>query len=334
MVRDVAGRVIPADAVQRRELTHPWRYAVQIEQDLLLEAVLHRACDADGFDRMAFIGGTCLHKLYGTAPRRYSEDLDFVWMGDGTPDDTLRNIADQSCNLGFDRVEVVTSAEARFPKVLFFYENHDGLPAKMKLETNTSLATALRGKVINRPLVTSNTWMNEASDIPCAPLEALAGMKIVAGSVRGKSRDIYDLHYMIEELGVSSSDAVAWAQKTRPEGWNPPRRHRYVKRTVRKPTYWDELNRYLPTNEHLQETDKEAMATVMLDVLEEIQRLDKKSNTHSHGGKRSSDGRRSSGTRKPSTTRYCGHGDRPCQRRVAPGKVCPVHRRPPRGKRG
>ena len=285
MVRDVAGRVIPPDAVHRRRLTHPWRHAVQIEQDLLLEAVLHRACDADGFEQMAFIGGTCLHKLYGTGPRRYSEDLDFVWMGDGTPDDTLRNIADRGGSLGFDRVEVVTSAEARFPKVLFFYENHDGLPAKMKLETNTSLATALRGKVIDRPLVTSSTWMNEASDIPCAPLEALAGMKIVAGSVRGKSRDIYDLHYMIEELGVSNSAAVTWAQKTRPKDWNPSRRHRYVKRTVRKPTYWDELNVYLSQDEAIQKTDKEAMTTVMIDVLEEIQRLDKKSNTHSHGVK-------------------------------------------------
>ena len=286
MVRDVAGRVIPPDAVQRRRLTHPWRHAAQVEQDLLLEAVLHRACEADGFDRMAFIGGTCLHKLYGTDPRRYSEDLDFVWMGDGTPDDTLRNIADQSDSLGFERVEVVASAEARFPKVLFFYENHDGLPAKMKLETNTTLAPALHGEVIHRPLVTHSTWLNEASDIPCAPLEALAGMKIVAGSVRGKSRDIYDLHYMIEELGVSISAAVAWAQKTRPKGWNPVRRHRYVKRTARKPTYWDELNRYLSDSEQVQETDKEAMSTVMLGALREIQRLDKESAAHSRGGDR------------------------------------------------
>ena len=176
--------------------------------------------------------------------------------------------------------------------------------------------------------MTHSTWLNEASDIPCAPLAALAGMKIVAGSVRGKSRDIYDLHYMIEELGVSSSAAVAWAQKTRPKGWNPSRRHRYVKRTTRKPTYWDELNRYLPTNEHVQETDKKAMTTVMLDALEDIQRLDNKSATHSHGGKRSS-----GGTRKLLTTRYCGHGDQRCQRRVAHGKVCPVHRRQPRGRR-
>lgn len=275
MVRDVARRVIPAEAISQWEATHPWQNAVQVEQDLLLEAVIHRAAEADSFDQLAFIGGTCLHKLYGPEPRRYSEDLDFAWMGDGAPDGALKEIADHSRSLDFERVEVVTSAEARFPKVLFFYENHDGLPAKMKLETNTSLAAALRGRVVSRPLATSNAWLSEASDIPCAPLAALAGMKIIAGSTRGKSRDLYDLRYMVEELGVSDDDAVAWALKMRPAGWNPARRHRHVMRTARRPGYWDELNGYLRNSEQVQEIDKEAMSDVMLDALTEIQRLDR-----------------------------------------------------------
>ena len=332
MVRDVAGRVIPKAAIRQQRLTHPWQRVVQVEQDLLLEAVLHRAAEADDFDQLAFIGGTCLHKLYGLGPRRYSEDLDFVWMGDGTPDDALRAIAANSRSLDFERVEVVTAAEARFPKVLFFYENHDGLPAKMKLEVNTSLATALRGRVVSRPLATSNEWLNEASNILCAPLTALAGMKIIAGSTRGKSRDLYDLRYMIEELAVSSTAAVAWAQKTRPARWNPARRHRYVKRTTRRPAYWDELNGYLRNSEQIQEADKEAMSTVMLDALTGIQRLDREAAARGRAGNRSSDSDRSDGGVPAPTTKYCGHGDRPCQRTVAAGKVCPVHRQPPRGR--
>ena len=330
MVRDVAGRVIPQSAIQQRTLTHPWRLDTQIEQDLLLEAVLHRAAEADGLDQFVFIGGTCLHKLYGPGPRRYSEDLDFVWLGEGTPDDALKAIADQSRSLDFERVEVVTSTEARFPKVLFFYEDHDGLPAKTKLEVNTILATSLRGQAVARPLATANEWLNEVSDIPCAPLAALAGMKIIAGSTRGKSRDLYDLRYMIEDLGVSPTAAVAWAQKTRPSGWKPARRHRYVKRTTRKPAYWDELDGYLPNIEQVQAADKEAMSAVMLDAVSEIQNLDKEAAESGRSRSRSSDSG-SSGDEVAPTTRYCGHGDRPCQRRVAAGKVCPVHRQPPRG---
>ena len=324
--------MIPQSAIRRWSLTHPWELDTQVEQDLLLEAVLHRAAEADGLDQFVFIGGTCLHKLYGPGPRRYSEDLDFVWMGEGTPDDALEEIADHSRSLDFERVEVVTSAEARFPKVLFFYENHDGLPAKMKLETNTSLTTALRGKAAARPLATANEWLDEASDIPCAPLAALAGMKIIAGSTRGKSRDLYDLRYMIEELGVSPTAAVAWAQKTRPSDWRPARRHRYVKRTTRKPAYWDELNGYLPNSEQVQTADKEAMSAVMLDALTEIQGLDREAVARSRGGDRSSGSGLSDGGVLALTTRHCGHGDRPCQRRVAPGKACPVHRQPPRGR--
>lgn len=269
--------MIPQDAINERRRTHPWRHVVQIEQDLLLEAVLHRAAQADSFDSMAFIGGTCLHKLYGQGPQRYSEDLDFAWLGDGPPDDALREIADHSRSLDFKEVEIVTSAEARFPKVLFYYENLNGLPAKMKLETNTNLAAVLRGRVEFRSLETSSSLLNEASEIPCAPLAALAGMKIIAGSVRGKSRDLYDLHYMIEELGVPITEAVTWAQQMRPPDWKPSRRYRYVIRSTRRPAYWDELNGYLTSNENLQESDQKAMTSVMLDALTVIQRFDKKS---------------------------------------------------------
>lgn len=323
--------MIPAEAIDAHSLTHPWRFADQVEQDLLLEAVLHRAAKTDSFDRMAFIGGTCLHKLHGLGPSRYSEDLDFAWLGNDTPDDALREIAEHSRSLGFDRVEVVTSEEARFPKALFFYENCDGLPAKMKLETNTNLAPALRERVVHRSLETSNTWLNELSDIPCAPLEALAGMKIIAGSTRGKSRDLYDLHHMITRLGVPAASAVKWAQRIRPPDWKPSRRHRYVGRATKRPRYWDELDGYLPADGHLQETDQQAMTSVMLDALTEIQRLDKEAAAHRSGKKRSS-GRDRSHDAPAAPTRYCGHGDRPCGRRVAPGKVCPVHGQPPRGR--
>lgn len=147
--------MIPQDAIIERGLTHPWRSVAKIEQDLLLEAVLHHAAQAGCLDSMAFIGGTCLHKLYGPGPQRYSEDLDFSWLGDGTPDDALQEIADIGRSLDFVRVDVVTSEEARFPKVLFYFENCMGGPAKMKLETNTNLATVLSDTVEVRTLETS-----------------------------------------------------------------------------------------------------------------------------------------------------------------------------------
>ena len=108
--------------------------------------------------------------------------------------------------------------------------------------------------------------------------------------------------------------------------------HRYVKRAVRKPKYWDELNGYLSEGEQVQENDKEAMSAVMLGALTEIQKPDKEAADRSRSIQRSSGGGRTAGDGLVPTTRYCGHGARPCQRRVASGKVCPVHGQSPSGR--
>ena len=64
--------------------THPWRRAEQVEQDLLLSRVLV-AIYSDTFlsGRLAFRGGTALHKLYFSPQVRYSEDIDLVQVAAG-----------------------------------------------------------------------------------------------------------------------------------------------------------------------------------------------------------------------------------------------------------
>lgn len=63
---------------------HPWRRAEQVEQDLLLSRVLV-AIYSDPFlsERLAFRGGTALHKLYFSPQARYSEDIDLVQVAAG-----------------------------------------------------------------------------------------------------------------------------------------------------------------------------------------------------------------------------------------------------------
>ena len=64
--------------------THPWRRTEQVEQDLLLSRVLV-AIYSDRFlaERLAFRGGTALHKLYFSPQARYSEDIDLVQVASG-----------------------------------------------------------------------------------------------------------------------------------------------------------------------------------------------------------------------------------------------------------
>ena len=67
-----------AHIVEWRSLV-PWISDAQVEQDLIISRALV-AIFQNPFlaARLAFRGGTALHKLYFDIPRRYSEDIDLV----------------------------------------------------------------------------------------------------------------------------------------------------------------------------------------------------------------------------------------------------------------
>jgi predicted nucleotidyltransferase component of viral defense system len=71
--------VIPkADIVAWRQFA-PWVNDAQVEQDLIISRTLVAIFQNPVLaERLAFRGGTALHKLYFDIPRRYSEDIDLV----------------------------------------------------------------------------------------------------------------------------------------------------------------------------------------------------------------------------------------------------------------
>src|SRR5665647_187586 len=71
--------VIPkADIVAWRQFA-PWVNDAQVEQDLIISrAIVAIFQNPVLAERLAFRGGTALHKLYFDIPRRYSEDIDLV----------------------------------------------------------------------------------------------------------------------------------------------------------------------------------------------------------------------------------------------------------------
>src|SRR5690606_32082647 len=57
----------------------PWQTNEQVEQDLVIcRALVEIFSDPFLSDRLAFRGGTALHKLYMQPQPRYSEDIDLV----------------------------------------------------------------------------------------------------------------------------------------------------------------------------------------------------------------------------------------------------------------
>lgn len=57
----------------------PWQEDFQVEQDLVIERAIMLIFDDPYLkSRLAFRGGTALHKLYLAPAARYSEDIDLV----------------------------------------------------------------------------------------------------------------------------------------------------------------------------------------------------------------------------------------------------------------
>lgn len=71
--------MIPRAYIQQWTAAAPWPDLRQVEQDLIISRAL---CDLFGNeiirDRIAFRGGTAIHKLMFAKPLRYSEDIDLV----------------------------------------------------------------------------------------------------------------------------------------------------------------------------------------------------------------------------------------------------------------
>lgn len=107
--------MIPAGAITAWSASRPWPNRAAIEQDR---------------------GGTCLHQVVLSNPRRYSEDLDSVrasHSGIGDLFDALREVADQ---IGLD----VTSTDVgTHPKLRMRASSEDdpAVMLRIKVEINT-----------------------------------------------------------------------------------------------------------------------------------------------------------------------------------------------------
>ncbi len=85
--------MISPDALGAWRVSHSWADDEQVEQDLIMTRVaVEIASHPELSDRLAWRGGTCLHKLFLPAPLRYSEDLDYVAYGLSVEDNDMRRL--------------------------------------------------------------------------------------------------------------------------------------------------------------------------------------------------------------------------------------------------
>ncbi len=199
--------MIPESAIIEWRETVPWADDAQVEQDLIICRALV-AIYQDEFlsKRLAFRGGTALHKLYLSPQPRYSEDIDLVQIAPepiGPIIDRLREVLSflgepHSRYRKKSNNTIVYRVESSIPPVA---------PIKLKVEINCREHFHVHDFETVHFKVESQ-WFSGECDILTYPLNELVGTKVRALYERRKGRDLFDLQRALQDDRLDANDVM------------------------------------------------------------------------------------------------------------------------------
>lgn len=191
-----------ADIVAWRQFA-PWVNDAQVEQDLIISRALVAIFQNPILaERLAFRGGTALHKLYFDIPRRYSEDIDLVQIISAPIGQVIDALQD-ALN-GF--LGVPKRKQTEQSVTLIYRLESEGPPIvqmRLKVEINTREHFTMEGYQ-KQPFAVQSRWFKGNCEITTYTLEELLATKLRALYQRRKGRDLFDLW-----LGLTEGKADA-----------------------------------------------------------------------------------------------------------------------------
>jgi Uncharacterized conserved protein len=198
---------IPELAITEWRSVVPWIDVKQVEQDLIICRALV-AIFSDDFlsERLAFRGGTALHKLYLSPQPRYSEDIDLVQVKSEPIKPTIDKLREVLSFLGEPKVKqkrnnntLIFRLESSVPPVL---------PIKLKVEINCREHFNVLG-LEEVDFSMQNMWFSGDCKINTYKLDELVGTKVRALYERRKGRDLYDLYKALQNPQLNSDNVIA-----------------------------------------------------------------------------------------------------------------------------
>ena len=188
----------------------PWPDLRQVEQDLIISRAL---CDLFASERLqgriAFRGGTAIHKLLFSQPLRYSEDIDLVQTQAEPIGQTAHAIGDALAWLGGCSSE--RAAHSMHFVFRFTPEAEGGSQLKLKVEINTREHTPFCG-LKEYAFAMDNSWHQAKAQILSFEPDELFGTKLRALLQRNKNRDLFDLNQGLHQLGLDCDRVIACLQ--------------------------------------------------------------------------------------------------------------------------
>jgi len=198
--------LIPQAYIQAWREHAPWPNPAQVEQDLIICRALCDLFNAPALaGKIAFRGGTAIHKLLFKQPLRYSEDIDLVQTQAEPIGATVDAIRDALSWLGkCNREQAGHSMHLVFR---FAPESAPQTALKLKVEINTREHEVLFG-YRRYPFEVASDWYSARTEIVSFEPEELFGTKLRALLQRRKTRDLFDLHHGLTQLGLDRDKVV------------------------------------------------------------------------------------------------------------------------------
>lgn len=195
--------MIPELAITQWRSVVPWS---NVEQDLIICRALVAIFNDDFLaERLAFRGGTALHKLYLSPQPRYSEDIDLVQINSEPIKPTIDRLREVLSFLGEPKVKqkrnnntLIYRLESSVPPVL---------PIKLKVEINCREYFNISG-LEEVDFSMKNLWFSGNCKIKTYKLDELIGTKVRALYERRKGRDLYDLYKALQNPGLNPDNVI------------------------------------------------------------------------------------------------------------------------------
>ncbi|MDR2337223.1 MAG: nucleotidyl transferase AbiEii/AbiGii toxin family protein [Deltaproteobacteria bacterium] len=188
--------MIPRAAITEWTQFAPWKNMHQVEQDLIICRAL-QAIFSDKIlsTKLAFRGGTALHKLFLSPQKRYSEDIDLVQITSGPIGVILDKIKEV---LFFLEIHKIKQKENNNSLIFTFPTTF--LPEtvmKLKVEINCQEHFSMFEPLL-APFEIKNQWYSGNCLIQTYCFNELIGTKLRALYQRKKGRDLFDLYCAIK----------------------------------------------------------------------------------------------------------------------------------------
>ncbi len=199
--------MIGQDAITGWRNVVPWRNDLQVEQDLILHAMIHAIySDPILSEKLALRGGTCLNKLIWNTPARYSEDLDLVQISAEKAGPTISRFRKVLEDIFDESAQWETTRGSFRLYYSFAPEGRTGERQRINVEINIQEHFAVEGYRKKR-LILNSLWRRGETDVTTFSAEELFATKLRALYQRRKGRDLFDL-WKSFELGLNNEKVI------------------------------------------------------------------------------------------------------------------------------